>query len=584
MTAKKFLLPLLAGGLAMTLAACGGPAPTQGATDSASPGASAPASSAPPAQSEGWDINETPRDQVAEGGEFIGSISFEIPTWNTFSVAGNESSLNDLVAPIRPRYFNYLPSGDTETNTDYLESFTEDVTDGKLTVTLKLNPVAKWNDGKAINADDWIGTWKAMNASDEEFTAASTEGWVDIESMEAGADEFEVIAKFKATYPDWTALIGDGPLHADGVKDAKTFNEGWADFNNDWFTGPFAVTNFDKTSGTVTQEPNPNWWGDKPKLAKVTWKQVPTEAAAAAFANQEIDFLDIGPDPNGYQLASSAPNSEVRSALGPNFRHFTFNSKAPNLGDVNVRQAIVKGLDRAQIAASDLAGLQLDFRPLNNNIFVENQTGYVDLGAETGIDYDPEGAKAQLDAAGWVLNESTGFREKDGKQLDVTFAVLSGVAASENEGLQAQNMLKEIGVNLILNNIDTNTDWPNVLYEYKFDMIAFSWIGTPYPLRGIDQIYGGTTKDGKFTANESNFAQLDVPLVNELTPKIGIEMDHEARLAMGQQAAKAIWESVHTLPLYQRPDLIAVRDTLANYGSFGMGEPRWTDVGYTTLD
>ena len=583
MTAKKFLLPLLAGGLAMTLAACGGPAPTQTATDSASPGASAPATSAP-AQSEGWDINETPRDQVADGGEFKGSISFEISTWNTFSVAGNEASLNDLVAPIRPRYFNYLPSGDPETNTDYLESFTENVADGKLSVSLKLNPNAKWNDGDPIDVDDWIATWKAMNGSDEDFTAASTEGWVEIDSIAAGADKFEVLVTFKSTYPDWTALFGDGPLRAEGVKDAKTFNEGWADYNNDWFSGPFYVTNWDKTSGTVTQEPNPNWWGDKPKLDKVTWKLVPSEASAAAFANQEIDFLDIGPDPNGYQLASSAPNSEVRSALGPNFRHFTFNSKAPNLSDVNVRQAIVKGLDRAQIAASDLAGLPLDFRPLNNNIFVENQTGYVDLGAETGIDYDPEGAKAQLDAAGWALNESTGFREKDGKQLDVTFAVLGGVAASENEGLQAQNMLKEIGVNLILNTIDTTTDWPNVLYEYKFDIIAFSWIGTPYPLRGIDQIYGGTTKDGKFTPNDSNFAQLDVAKVNELTPKIAVEMDHDARLAMGQEAAKAIWESVHTLPLYQRPDLIAVRDTLANYGSFGMGEPRWTDVGYTTLD
>ena len=191
MTAKKFLLPLLAGGLALTLAACGGPAPTPDASGTASPGASAPATEAP--QSEGWDINETPRDQVADGGEFVGSISFEISTWNTFSVAGNESSLNDLVAPIRPRYFNYLPSGDPEINNDYLESFTEDVADDKLTVTLKLNPNAKWNDGDPIDAEDWIATWKAMNGSDEAFTAASTEGWVDAESFAAGADKFEVV-------------------------------------------------------------------------------------------------------------------------------------------------------------------------------------------------------------------------------------------------------------------------------------------------------------------------------------------------------------------------------------------------------
>ena len=115
-----------------------------------------------------------------------------------------------------------------------------------------------------------------------------------------------------------------------------------------------------------------------------------------------------------------------------------------------------------------------------------------------------------------------------------------------------------------------------------FDIIAFSWIGTPYPLRNIGQIYGGTGTGDAFKPNESNFAQLEIPKVQELIPQIDTEMDATKRADLGNQAAQAIWESVHTLPLYQRPMLIGVRDKLANIGALGMAKvPKWENVGYT---
>ena len=51
--------------------------------------------------------------------------------------------------------------------------------------------------------------------------------------------------------------------------------------------------------------------------------------------------------------------------------------------------------------------------PLNNHIFVAGQKGYQDNSAV--VAYDPEKAKAELDALGWRLNGQ--FREKDGRQL-----------------------------------------------------------------------------------------------------------------------------------------------------------------------
>ena len=62
------------------------------------------------------------------------------------------------------------------------------------------------------------------------------------------------------------------------------------------------------------------------------WRNFRPEELATpqAFANNEIDSFDIGPDPNGYALSFNTPNSQIRAAAGPNWRHVTLNSSAHN--------------------------------------------------------------------------------------------------------------------------------------------------------------------------------------------------------------------------------------------------------------
>lgn len=570
MKASRFVVPLIAGVTVLGLAACGGPA---------QPNAPSAGSTATAVKT-GWDINETPRDQLV-GGEFIGSISHQIADWNLSTAAGNDQEMSFLEKPVSPSYYDYNGLGEALINNDYLLEAKEEV-NPNLKLTLKLNPKAVWNDGAPITAKDWIATVKALNGSDKDYKNVNTAGWEQITSVTAGADDYEVVLNFKTTYPDWTKIIAAGPYRAESIATAEMFNNGWKkEMKLAWQSGPFKIDTVDSKTGNVVMVPNDLWWGQKPLLTKITFKRILTDAQATAFANQELDYYDMGSDPNGFKTASEAQNSVVRKAGGPNFRHFTFNGQAPNLTDVKVRQAIMMGLDRGAIARSDLAGIDWDATPLNNNLYMANQTGYVDQGKATGIDFNLDGAKAKLDEAGWKMNDSTGFREKDGKQLDVNFAVLAGVSASENESLQAQKMLKDIGVNLKLKNINTDKEWPGVLTTHGFDIIAFSWIGTPYPLGDIRQIYGTTVTDGKEKYSEANYAQIYIPKVEELAPQIDTEMDPAKRAELGNQVAQAIWEAGHTLPLYQRPMLIGVRAKLANIGAQAFGTIKWENVGFT---
>jgi len=208
---------------------------------------------------------------------------------------------------------------------------------------------------------------------------------------------------------------------------------------------------------------------------------------------------------------------------------------------------------------------------LNNHFFMENQAGYQDNAGD--FEYDPERAAADLEAAGWVLNESTGIREKDGQPLTVKFSVLTGVPVSENEAQLAQAQLKEVGINLEL--VQTPVDeFGPALEAGDFEIMAFSWIGTPYPMDSIGQIYGDPA------TNTSNYAKLNNPELNELINQIAVETDLEKRIELTNEADKLIWEAVHTLPLYQRPDLVATVSNLANFGATGFSTTRAENWGF----
>ncbi len=563
MKSRKILVAPAIAGL-LILSACGGGGDSGTGEQGGSTESIAPISS--------QDINVKDRGELAQGGTVRLDVSDFGNNWNPNNVSGNNDDLSKARRALVPQFFNYDTKGVAQPNPNWVVS-AEETNASPTTVKMTLNPKAVWGDGSPVDIDDMTATWKACDGTNKKFECASTQGYDQIASIKAGANKFDVTITFKGAYPDWTQPFSyPGTLKAESVKDPETFNNGWKSLNNDWLSGPFKVEGFDNSQKVLTEVPNDKWWGDKPLLDKITYRAISPDATAAAFANNELDSFDIGPDPDAYKRVQGVSDASIRAAAGPNFRHFTFNTKSGVLTDQKVRQAIVKGLDREAIGASDLAGIDWPVQPLNNNILLLNQEGYKDVAAETGIQFDPEGAKSDLDALGWTVG-ADGIREKDGKKLEVKFSQLSGVSVSENEALQTQNMLKDIGVKVDIVDVPiAKFQDGSVLTNHEFDIVAFSWIGTPYPFQGISQIYG--------TGSESNYSQLSDPRIDENAKKLDSTTDLQARVDLANETAKIIWENVMTLPLYQRPELTAVKTKLANYGSFGLGNPQWENVGY----
>ncbi|MPV88154.1 ABC transporter family substrate-binding protein [Georgenia ruanii] len=516
------------------------------------------------------DVNATPRERLAEGGTLRRAVERLPSQWNPLHLAGGDVSASEIRGPLSVTNWDTDARGVTTPNENFVTDVEDTVADGREVVTLHLNPDAVWNSGEPITWADYAATVAACSGTRPDFECA-THAFGAIESVTHGESEFDVVVTFAGTFPDWPALLGT-VLPAAGVADAETFNAGWLDHPEEWFTGPFRLDEVDAAQQVVKLVPNERWWGPAPKLDEIQYRAVSPDAAASAFANHELDVLDVGADANAYQRALAVPDAEVRRAAGPDWRQITFNATAGPLTDPDVRQAVARAIDRDAVAASSLAGLPEELqRPLDNHIFMQGQEGYEDNAGAYA--YDPGAAAAQLDAAGWVLNPDTGVRERDGEPLTLRYTVFSGVPASANEGQLVQAQLKEVGIAVELDAVPETALGP-VLGEGDFELIGFSWYGSPYPLLAVANLYGDPA------TTPTNYARLAVPGLDDLLGQLMTETDHATRLGLADRADELLWDAMPILPLYQRPQLVATARDLANVGASGLGSTRAEDWGY----
>ncbi|HHT41670.1 MAG TPA: ABC transporter family substrate-binding protein [Actinomyces sp.] len=518
------------------------------------------------------DINKTDREKVEDGGNLRFAIG-QLPTqWNTLHTAGNQVDANNIDGFVMPANWVYSEDGEFSPNENYVLDY--EVQDGPpQVVTLTLNPEAKWNSGDPITWEDYEATWKAANGENEEFNVASTDGFNQVDKVEKGEDEFQVVITYKSTYPDWSATWSSVQPKA-AVETPDAFDNARAEKPDNNFTaGPFKYGDLDLAQRTITLVPNDAWWGDAPKLDSVTFRELDPATSTRSFANKEVDVVTGLINSDQYQTVSSRADAEIREAGGLQWRHFTFNTNSGLLQEKEIRQAIVKGLNREAIAASDLAGLPVkpEELMLGNHFFMPGQEGYQDNSADFA--YDPEAAGAQLDELGWTLEDGAQYRTKDGEELVVEYQLIQGVPTSENEGKLLQSDMEKIGVKVQMVN-KSSDEFPGFLIDSQFGITSFAWQGTPYPMANVGQIYG--------CDSGSNFSNLCDDEIDSLIKQIDVEMDHEKRIELTNEVDRVIWDRVMTVPLYRRIEYTAVPKNLANYGSFGLSNGKPEDIGFVS--
>ncbi|MEU2036812.1 ABC transporter family substrate-binding protein [Nocardia amamiensis] len=514
------------------------------------------------------DINPHDVSELRDGGNLRLAISAFPANWNSLSNDGNDAETGALERPMMPRAFRTNAAGELSVNTDYF-------TDVQLTntnpqqVTYTINPKAVWSDGTPITWEDIQSQANALSGADKAFLIANNSGFDRVEKVERGVDDRQAIITFKQHYAEWRGqFAGNTFLFPKSVTATpEAFNKSLVD-GIVLTAGPFLVQSTDRAQGRIVLGRNPKWWGDTPKLDTITFSVLDSSAQLPALQNNEIDAVGLGTR-DELRTARNTQGIAIRRAPGNSWNHFTFNG-APGsiLADPKLRVAISKAIDRQGIVTAIQNGLVENPKPLNNHIYIQGQKGYQD----NSLGFDPAAAAKELDDLGWKLVGDV--REKDGRKLEIRDVMYQDDTWVQIAQIIQQN-LAAVGVEL---NIETKPGkgfFTDVIQPGNFDVAQWTWVGDPFPLGSLNQIYGYNPND-----LQGNYGRIGSPELNALIEQTVSELDPEKAIELANQVDRKVFEEGHSLPLMQSAGNVGVRADLANYGAAGLASLDYTKIGF----
>jgi peptide/nickel transport system substrate-binding protein len=508
--------------------------------------------------------SEEPAD-VAEGGTLRLAASGLPANFNPLQIDSESSDVAEILAPTSGSAVRVTADGGWEVDPNYAESV-EVADSDPLTIDVKLNPKAVWAGGTSITAKDMVAFWKAQNGSNDAFEVISSSGYDQIASVEPGDDQFEYSVTFKQPTAEWPLYVYPR-LAANVSSSPELFNDAFrtrAISSN----GPFVVTSIDAENGLITQERNPRWWGEVPRLEKITWNIADPEVQAEAYVNDELDAVDL----QASTYTTAAKTGTIQRASGVEWSQVTLNGGRGPLADVDVRRAVAHAIDREPIATGAADPLGAPPAPLGSVLLVPGQQGYQDSSAS--IAHDPAAAEQLLAKAGYTKG-ADGMLSKDGAPLELTMPVPEATPANTERATAIAEDLRSVGITVTLRSVPADTFFDQVVIPLDFDLVTFIRTASPFPLTAakplyfpIDspQNYSGIGPDRFGPGFDTVLGTLDDPL----------------RLKRVAKLDEWIFDDVPTVPLAVAPIVMGVGDDVANYGASQFEQPDWTTVGFVS--
>lgn len=156
---------------------------------------------------------------------------------------------------------------------------------------------------------------------------------------------------------------------------------------------------------------------------------------------------------------------------------------------------------------------------------------------------------------------------KDGKPLTLRFVLPSG-PGSESLSTVADHisrMLERIGIRTETTKVAGDSYFKDHIAAYQYDLALYSWPASAFPATDARPIFAKPVPaaDGSLTV-EQNYTRVGTDQVDQLFDQAIGTLDEDEERALVRKADARIWAAAGSIPLYQRPQLTAVRPNLAN--------------------
>ena len=346
-----------------------------------------------------------------------------------------------------------------------------DISDDGKTYTFHIRDGVKFSDGEVCDANAIKANFDAIIENKDRHT------WLEMMNLLVGvsapADKTFVIELSEPYYPLLTELGVTRPfamISPKAMKDGST-----KDGVNAYIgTGPYVLTDF-VTDEYAIFEANENYWGEQPKIKKITVKVIPdNQTRILALEKGEIDMIFGKNMIDADAINQYTGNDKFTVSLSDptSTRQIVLNTTRDVLADKEVRQALQHATNKQAISDGIFYGLE---QPADT-LFAKT-VPYCDIDLEPYA-YDVELAQSMLDEAGWVVGADK-IREKDGQKLNIDLLYNSDSVTEKAIAEYLQSEYQKIGISLNIHGEEEQSYRDN-MKAGNFDMVFNICWGTPY--------------------------------------------------------------------------------------------------------
>lgn len=340
-------------------------------------------------------------------------------------------------------------------------------------------------------------------------------------------------------------------------------------------------------------------------------------AAAAAAAARTVFVQTLAAAQRAQDSAFAAREEAERAhlagytvhrAYAPAYTQLALNGTSEVLSDERVRWAVAGALEREELARLVHEPAGLPVKPLGSHLRMPDQEGYRDSSVVLGGE-DFGSASELLAEAGWRAGDTESgagagnagdgagrdgagaprgqaapaARTKAGEELTLRFVLPTGPGTGQlrKVGRHIAEMLAQEGIKAEITEVEDEVYLSNHVMEGDFDLALYSWPATAFPATEARPLFTKpqAIPGGKLFVGQ-NYSRIGTDYIDQLLREAAAELDEKAREELLDEADTRIWAAAGSIPLYQRPELVAAKSDLAGVGAFGMQTPRYQDIGY----
>ncbi|MER6976219.1 ABC transporter substrate-binding protein, partial [Streptomyces carpinensis] len=172
---------------------------------------------------------------------------------------------------------------------------------------------------------------------------------------------------------------------------------------------------------------------------------------------------------------------------------------------------------------------------------------------------------------------------KNGKPLTLRFVLPSGPGSDTLSKVadRITAMLDAVGIATEITKVPDDNYFRDHVAAGQYDLALYSWPATAYPATDARPVYAKPVPAADGSLNvQQNYTRVGTDQVDQLFDQAIATLDEGEEKDLIRKADSRIWATAGSIPLYQRPQLVATRRNLANVGAFGFQTPVYEDMGF----